>query len=77
MAGRQLRLVSVADVVGEITAHAPTEQQMITLAEATPSQTNPARSTRRETTQATLAAMAASKWRRRSYYSTTTGSNRR
>lgn len=34
-------LVSVADVVGEITGRAPTEQQMITLAENTPSQTNP------------------------------------
>ena len=34
-------LVSVADVVGEITGHAPTEQQMIALAESTPSQTNP------------------------------------
>jgi Peptidase_C39 like family len=34
-------LVSVADVVGEVTGHAPTEQQMIALAEATPSQTNP------------------------------------
>jgi peptidase C39-like protein len=34
-------LVSVADVVGEITGHTPTEQQMIALAESTPSQTNP------------------------------------
>lgn len=34
-------LVSVADVVGEITGHEPTEQQMITLGESTPSQTNP------------------------------------
>ncbi|OBG96261.1 hypothetical protein A5697_21955 [Mycobacterium sp. E3251] len=34
-------LMSVADVVGEITGHAPTEQQMIKLAESTPSQTNP------------------------------------
>src|SRR5208283_610190 len=34
-------LVSVADVVGEVTGHAPTEQQMIALAESTPSQTNP------------------------------------
>ncbi|BBZ52404.1 hypothetical protein MHEI_41210 [Mycobacterium heidelbergense] len=34
-------LVSVADVVGEITGHAPTEEQMITLAENTPSGTNP------------------------------------
>lgn len=34
-------LVSVADVVGEITGHALTEQQVITLAENTPSQTNP------------------------------------
>ena len=33
--------VSVADVVGEITGHAPTEQQMISLAESTPSHTNP------------------------------------
>jgi hypothetical protein len=34
-------LVSVADVVGEITGHEPTEQQMIALAEQTPSGTNP------------------------------------
>ncbi len=34
-------LMSVADVVGEITGHAPTEQQMIKLGESTPSQTNP------------------------------------
>jgi hypothetical protein len=34
-------LVSVADVVGEITGHAPTEQQVITLALNTPSGTNP------------------------------------
>jgi hypothetical protein len=34
-------LMSVADVVGEVTGHAPTEEQMIALAEATPSQTNP------------------------------------
>jgi Peptidase_C39 like family len=34
-------LVSVADVVGEITGHAPTEQQVIDLAESTPSATNP------------------------------------
>ncbi len=34
-------LMSVADVVGEVTGHAPTEQQMIALAVATPSQTNP------------------------------------
>ncbi|UGT93513.1 hypothetical protein LTS72_09800 [Mycobacterium ostraviense] len=34
-------LVSVADVVGQITGHAPTEQEMIALAESTPSQTNP------------------------------------
>ncbi|OBB90394.1 C39 family peptidase [Mycobacterium sp. 852002-30065_SCH5024008] len=34
-------LMSVADVVGEITGQAPTEQQMIKLAESTPSQTNP------------------------------------
>jgi len=30
-------LVSVADVVGQITGHAPTEQQMIALAVSTPS----------------------------------------
>jgi len=34
-------LVSVADVVGEITGHSPTEKQMITLAQHTPSGTNP------------------------------------
>jgi Peptidase_C39 like family len=34
-------LVSVADVVGEITGHAPTEQQIIALAQNTPSGTNP------------------------------------
>ena len=34
-------LVSVADVVGEITGNEPTEQQMITLAKNTPSGTNP------------------------------------
>lgn len=34
-------LMSVADVVGEITGHAPTEQQMVALAESTPSETNP------------------------------------
>src|ERR1700724_1546254 len=34
-------LVSLADVVGEITGHAPTEQQIIALAEKTPSGTNP------------------------------------
>lgn len=34
-------LMSVADVVGEVTGRAPTEQQMIDLAEATPSGTNP------------------------------------
>lgn len=34
-------LVSVADVVGQITGHAPTEQQMIALAVSTPSVTNP------------------------------------
>ncbi|OBH35849.1 hypothetical protein A5692_11345 [Mycobacterium sp. E342] len=34
-------LMAVADVVGEITGHAPTEQQMIALGESTPSQTNP------------------------------------
>lgn len=35
----QLRLLSVADVVGEITGKQPTEQQMITLAQNTPSGT--------------------------------------
>ncbi|MHA7652505.1 C39 family peptidase [Mycobacterium sp. ML4] len=34
-------LLSVADVVGQITGHAPTEQQMIALAVNTPSGTNP------------------------------------
>jgi hypothetical protein len=34
-------LVSVADVVGEITGQGPTEQQIIALAENTPSGTNP------------------------------------
>lgn len=34
-------LMAVADVVGEITGHAPTERQMVTLAERTPSGTNP------------------------------------
>jgi hypothetical protein len=34
-------LVSVADVVGEITGNEPTEQQMIALAQNTPSGTNP------------------------------------
>jgi hypothetical protein len=34
-------LMSVADVVGEITGNQPTEEQMITLAENTPSGTNP------------------------------------
>jgi hypothetical protein len=34
-------LVSVADVVGEITGQEPTEQQMISLGENTPSGTNP------------------------------------
>ena len=34
-------LVSVADVVGEITGHEPTEQQVVEVAEATLSQTNP------------------------------------
>jgi Peptidase_C39 like family len=34
-------LISVADVVGEITGNEPTEQQMITLAQNTPSGTNP------------------------------------
>jgi hypothetical protein len=34
-------LMSVADVVGEITGHAPTEEQMVALAEKTPSGTNP------------------------------------
>ncbi len=34
-------LVSVADVVGQITGHAPTEQQMIAVAVSTPSGTNP------------------------------------
>lgn len=34
-------LVSVADVVGQITGHAPTEQQMIALALSMPSGTNP------------------------------------
>jgi predicted double-glycine peptidase len=34
-------LVAVADVVGEITGQEPTEQQMISLAENTPSGTNP------------------------------------
>ncbi|HEY3994807.1 MAG TPA: C39 family peptidase [Mycobacterium sp.] len=34
-------LVSVADVVGEITGHEPTEQQVAEVAEATLSQTNP------------------------------------
>lgn len=34
-------LVAVADVVGEISGQATTEQQIIALAEATPSQTNP------------------------------------
>ena len=33
--------MAVADVVGEITGHAPTEEQMVTLAEKTPSGTNP------------------------------------
>ena len=33
--------MSVADVVGEITGNQPTEQQMITLAQNTPSGTNP------------------------------------
>ncbi len=34
-------LMSVADVVGELTGNQPTEQQMITLAQNTPSGTNP------------------------------------
>jgi Peptidase_C39 like family len=34
-------LMSVADVVGELTGHAPTEEQMVTLAEKTPSGSNP------------------------------------
>src|ERR1700742_3754796 len=34
-------LASVADVVGEITGHEPTEQQVVEVAEATLSQTNP------------------------------------
>jgi Peptidase_C39 like family len=34
-------LVSVADVVGEITGNEPTEQQMVRLAQTTPSGTNP------------------------------------
>jgi Peptidase_C39 like family len=34
-------LMAVADVVGEITANQPTEEQMVTLAENTPSGTNP------------------------------------
>jgi peptidase C39-like protein len=34
-------LVSVADVVGEITGHAPTEQQLVAMAESTPSSINP------------------------------------
>jgi Peptidase_C39 like family len=34
-------LLSVADVVGEITGHEPTEQEIIALAQKTPSQTNP------------------------------------
>jgi Peptidase_C39 like family len=34
-------LMSVADVVGEVTGHVPTEEQMVTLAEKTPSGTNP------------------------------------
>jgi hypothetical protein len=34
-------LISVADVVGEITGHAPTEEQMVTLAQKTPSGTKP------------------------------------
>ncbi|BBY37199.1 hypothetical protein MMAN_13330 [Mycobacterium mantenii] len=34
-------LVSIADVVGEITGHAPTERQMLDLAESTPSGANP------------------------------------
>jgi Peptidase_C39 like family len=34
-------LMSVADVVGQITGNQPTEQQMITLAQNTPSGTNP------------------------------------
>jgi hypothetical protein len=34
-------LMAVADVVGEITGNAPTERQMINLAEQTPSGTNP------------------------------------
>jgi Peptidase_C39 like family len=34
-------LMSVADVVGEITGNQPTEQQMVTLAQNTPSGTNP------------------------------------
>ncbi len=34
-------LMSVADVVGELTGNEPTEQQMITLAQNTPSGTNP------------------------------------
>lgn len=34
-------LVSVADVVGEVTGQSPTERQMIKLAQATPSGTNP------------------------------------
>jgi hypothetical protein len=34
-------LISVADVVGEITGNEPTEQQMVALAQSTPSGTNP------------------------------------
>lgn len=34
-------LVSIADVVGEVTGHAPTERQMLDLAESTPSGANP------------------------------------
>ena len=69
--------MSVADVVGEITGNQPTEQQMITQAQNTPSGTNPgpiyAPSSDPWTTPAPT---VASKWRTWWCCSTITASNR-
>ena len=69
-------LLSVADVVGQITGHEPTEQQIIALAEKTPSQTNPGPIYAPRPTRLTPTAVVASKWRTRSCSSTYTASNR-
>ena len=69
-------LMSVADVVGEVTGHSPTEKEIIKLAQNTPSGTNPGPDLRSRGDPATRTATVASKWPTRSCCSPTMASNR-